>query len=296
LDQETETFNFEVIMDLREKPGKVQNFLELMLRTRLIAVVVMVVVTVTVIAKAWNGVVGLPIAASEGLGMWLAGIENVQSIWTSSQYLAVAALACLVMFFVFGGVRAGVASLVSTALLGGALLVMGGSEDLALPMYGILALVSLLMLLFAKLSVSCVLFPFALAWLFLSAALSAIPWPAEEPMNLVWGVYSAFGFACSMAFALVAGKHLGMGAPQNGAIVKAARQMFAPVVIGALLLEAAVTVDMLGKANIIYGILRYLVFVAWFFVFVIPVSSFAPWGRLRSGSRRVQMKDKKKKK
>ncbi|MBR4916642.1 MAG: hypothetical protein IKZ45_06135 [Fibrobacter sp.] len=283
-------------MDLREKPGKVQNFLELMLRTRLIAVVVMVVVTVTVIAKAWNGVVGLPIAASEGLGMWLAGIENVQSIWTSSQYLAVAALACLVMFFVFGGVRAGVASLVSTALLGGALLVMGGSEDLALPMYGILALVSLLMLLFAKLSVSCVLFPFALAWLFLSAALSAIPWPAEEPMNLVWGVYSAFGFACSMAFALVAGKHLGMGAPQNGAIVKAARQMFAPVVIGALLLEAAVTVDMLGKANIIYGILRYLVFVAWFFVFVIPVSSFAPWGRLRSGSRRVQMKDKKKKK
>ena len=281
-------------MDLREKPGKVQNFLELMLRTRLIAVVVMVVVTVTVIAKAWNGVVGLPIAASEGLGMWLAGIENVQSIWTSSQYLAVAALACLVMFFVFGGVRAGVASLVSTALLGGALLVMGGSEDLALPMYGILALVSLLMLLFAKLSVSCVLFPFALAWLFLSAALSAIPWPAEEPMNLVWGVYSAFGFACSMAFALVAGKHLGMGAPQNGAIVKAARQMFAPVVIGALLLEAAVTVDMLGKANIIYGILRYLVFVAWFFVFVIPVSSFAPWGRLRSGSRRVQMKDKKK--
>ena len=283
-------------MDLREKPGKVQNFLELMLRTRLIAVVVMVVVTVTVIAKAWNGVVGLPIAASEGLGMWLAGIENVQSIWTSSQYLAVAALACLVMFFVFGGVRAGVASLVSTALLGGVLLVMGGSEDLALPMYGILALVSLLMLLFAKLSVSCVLFPFALAWLFLSAALSAIPWPAEEPMNLVWGVYSAFGFACSMAFALVAGKHLGMGAPQNGAIVKAARQMFAPVVIGALLLEAAVTVDMLGKANIIYGILRYLVFVAWFFVFVIPVSSFAPWGRLRSGSRRVQMKDKKKKK
>ena len=281
-------------MDLREKPGKVQNFLELMLRTRLIAVVVMVVVTVTVIAKAWNGVVGLPIAASEGLGMWLAGIENVQSIWTSSQYLAVASLACLVMFFVFGGVRAGVASLVSTALLGGALLVMGGSEDLALPMYGILALVSLLMLLFAKLSVSCVLFPFALAWLFLSAALSAIPWPAEEPMNLVWGVYSAFGFACSMAFALVAGKHLGMGAPQNGAIVKAARQMFAPVVIGALLLEAAVTVDMLGKANIIYGILRYLVFVAWFFVFVIPVSSFAPWGRLRSGSRRVQMKDKKK--
>ena len=32
-------------MDLREKPGKVQKFLELMLRFRLIALVVMVVAT-----------------------------------------------------------------------------------------------------------------------------------------------------------------------------------------------------------------------------------------------------------
>lgn len=281
-------------MDLREKPGKVQNFLELMLRVRLIAVVVMVIVTVTVLAKSWNGVVGLPIAASEGLGMWLAGVENVQSFWATSQYLAVAALAGLVMFIVFGGARAGIASVVSAALLGGALMVMGGSEDLALPMYGILALVSLLMLLFAKLSVACVLFPFALAWLFLSAILTAIPWPVEEPMNLVWGVQSAFGFACSMAFAVVAGKHLGAGAPQNGAIVKAAKQLFVPVIVGALLLEAAITIDMLGKANVIYGILRYLLFVVWFFVFLVPVSSFAPWERLRAGSRRVEMKDKKK--
>ena len=281
-------------MDLREKPGKVQNFLELMLRVRLIAVVVMVIVTVTVLAKSWDFLVGLPIAASEGLGMWFAGIENVQSLWASSQHLAVAALACLVMFFVFGGVRAGIASVVSAALLGGSLMVMGGSEDLALPMYGILALVSLLFLLFVKLSVSCMLFPFALSWLLLSAVLAVIPWPAEEPMNLVWGVYSAFGFASSMAFALVAGKHLGAGAPQNGAIVKAARQMFVPVIVGALLLEAAITIDMLGKANVIYGILRYLLFVVWFFVFLVPVSSFAPWERLRAGSRRVEMKDKKK--
>lgn len=281
-------------MDLREKPGKVQNFLELMLRVRLIAVVVMVIVTVTVLAKSWDFLVGLPIAASEGLGMWLAGIDNVQGFWASSQYLAVAALAGLVMFIVFGGARAGIASVVSAALLGGALMVMGGSEDLALPMYGILALVSLLMLLFAKLSVACVLFPFALAWLFLCAILTAIPWPAEEPMNLVWGVQSAFGFASAMAFAVVAGKHLGAGAPQNGAIVKAAKQLFVPVIVGALLLEAAITVDMLGKANVIYGILRYLLFVVWFFVFLVPVSSFAPWERLRAGSRRVEMKDKKK--
>ena len=283
-------------MDLREKPGKVQNFLELSLRFRLIAVVVMVVATVTILAKSYDFLVGLPIAASEGFGMWFAGVENLQGFWASSQYLVVALVASLVMFFVFGGVRAGIASVVAPCLLGGALVVMGGSEDLAIPMYGIFALLSVILFVLVKWSVACVLFPFALAWLFLSAILTVIPWPAEEPMNLVWGVHSAFGFACSMAFALVAGKHLNAGAPQNGAIVKAAKQLFVPVVVGALLFEAAITVDMLAKANVIYGILRYLAFIVWFFVFLVPISTFAPWERLRAGSRRVEMKGKKKKK
>ena len=56
-------------MDLREKPGKVQTLLELLLRFRLIAVVVMVVATVSFIAKDWQSVVSLPLGASEAFGM-----------------------------------------------------------------------------------------------------------------------------------------------------------------------------------------------------------------------------------
>ena len=52
-------------MDLREKPGKVQKFLELMLRFRLITLVVMVVASVTMLAKSWDEMVAFPIAASE---------------------------------------------------------------------------------------------------------------------------------------------------------------------------------------------------------------------------------------
>ena len=37
-------------MDLREKPGKVQKFLELMLRFRLITLVVMVVAVVVIVS------------------------------------------------------------------------------------------------------------------------------------------------------------------------------------------------------------------------------------------------------
>jgi len=282
-------------MDLREKPGKVQKFLELMLRFRLIALLVMVVVTVTVCAKSWNELVGLPIWASEKLGMWYANLEGVQGAWNSVQFLAVAFIASVVMFFVFGGVRSGIASLFSVVLSVGTLFALDGDESMALPFFGALALISLLLLLFAKWSVACVLFPFTLNWLFLSALLDVIPCSIDDPVELVWGSLSTLGFAGSMAFAVAAGKHLGTGAPQNGAIVKAAQQTFVPVVVGALMLVSAIAVDIPGGASVLYTALWYVAFIAWFFVFLVPVSSFAPWERLRSGSRRVEMKDKKKK-
>ncbi len=58
-------------MDLREKPGKVQTFLELMLRFRLIALVVIVVATVTFAATRLSEIVSLPLGASEAFGMWI---------------------------------------------------------------------------------------------------------------------------------------------------------------------------------------------------------------------------------
>ena len=68
-------------MDLREKPGAVQKFLELMLRLRLIFVVLMVVFAVTFLAKDWQAVNTLPIAASEGMGMSLAEFVAVSVLW-----------------------------------------------------------------------------------------------------------------------------------------------------------------------------------------------------------------------
>ena len=52
-------------MDLREKPGKIQTFLEWMLRFRLIAVVAMVVATVSFVATNWQEMVSPSLAASE---------------------------------------------------------------------------------------------------------------------------------------------------------------------------------------------------------------------------------------
>jgi hypothetical protein len=281
-------------MDLREKPGKVQTFLEWMLRFRLIALVVMVIATVSFVATGWQEIVSLPIGSSEAFGMWLAETEGAKALWESARYLGVASIACVVMFIVFGGVRAGVASVVAMLLSFAGLYVLGGAESMPLPMYGIFALVSLVLFLFVKWSVACALFPFALSWLFLSGILEIISSKFDAAPSLVWGVHSAFAFACVLALAVVAGKHLAAGVPQAGALVKAAKQLLVPVLVGALLLIAAVTYDM-GTPNWIYGVLQFVAYAVWFYVFFFSISSFGPWERLRSGSRRVEMKDKKKK-
>jgi hypothetical protein len=281
-------------MDLREKPGKVQTFLELMLRFRLIALVVMVIATVSFVATGWQEMVSLPLGSSEAFGMWLAETEGVKALWESARYIGVAAIACLVMFVVFGGVRAGIASAVSAVLSFAALYVLGGAESMPLPMFGILALVSLVLFLFVKWSVACALFPFVVSWLFLSGILEIVSSKFGASAGLMWGVHSAFAFACAMAFAVVAGKHLAAGVPQAGALVKAAKQLLVPVMGGALLLVAAVTFDM-GERNWAYAALQFVAYAVWFYVFFFSISSFGPWERLRSGSRRVEMKDKKKK-
>lgn len=281
-------------MDLREKPGKVQTFLEWMLRFRLISLVVMVIATVSFVATGWQEMVSLPLGSSEAFGMWLAETEGAKALWESARYIGVASIACVVMFVVFGGVRAGIASAVAALLSFAGLYVLGGAESMPLPMYGILALVAVVMFIFVKLSVACALFPFVLSWLFLSGLLDVVTTRLDSPVSLVWGVHSTFAFACAMAFAVVAGKHLAAGVPQAGALVKAAKQLLVPVLVGALLLITAITYDM-GDPNWIYAALQFVAYAVWFYVFFFSISSFGPWERLRSGSRRVEMKDKKKK-
>ena len=299
-------------MDLREKPGKVQKFLELMLRFRLIALVVMVVVTIPLLlmnvkgflVSGWQGFVSVPVAASESFGMWFSGIQGVQGLWSSAQFLVAAGVACVVMLFVFGGIRAGVASIVSTLVSFGILILLDGDESVVLPMFGILALVSLVLFIFVKKSVACALFPFVLCSFFIPCLVDLSPWILSENSIEFWlAAFAMFAFANSMAFAVVAGKHLGAGVPQAGALVKAARQMVVPVLVGALLLVAALAETRVetpampvvtAHTSWLYVAVRYVVLVVWFFVFFFPISSFAPWGRLRAGSRRVEMKSKKK--
>lgn len=286
-------------MDLREKPGKVQNVIELLMRCRLISVVLLVVLAVSFMASSWAEAASLPLGASEALGIWIANISDVGAAWNSCQFLCVAAIAFFVLSFVFQGVRGGVASVVSVALMIGALFMLGGAENMPLVFFGAFSLVALVLVLFAKLSVACALFPFAMCWIFMSGFLAFHTVDVGEGFYAwaVWGVFSAIGFASAMSFAVTAGKFLGDGMPQGGALVKSAKKSLIPVSVGSLLATSALVFDMAqaGTGAKVGALCYYWIsFVLLFFVFLFPTMSFAPWERLRSSSRRVQIKDKKK--
>lgn len=288
-------------MDLREKPGKVQTVMEFLLRIRLISVVTMVIAIAAFAATKWQEMVPLTLGASEALCMWVAEFEDVMVAWQSGQFLAVSGIATVVLFFVFGGVRAGFASLVSIAASVGALFLLGGNEEMPLMMLGCLALVAVIALIAVKLSVACGLFPFVIGWCFFTGLMVALP-EALQPSWMVWAVLSTLGFASAMSLSVVAGKHLGQGVPQAGALVKAGKQMLAPVMLSSFVALGSLVFDMAGsestevlKNNIWGGVLYFFVYNIWFFVLLYPTMSFSPWERLRAGSRRVELKDKKKK-
>lgn len=284
-------------MELREKPGKIQKLLEHSLRFRLIFVLLMVGFAVAFVATGWQQMGSLPLGASEALGRWIAEFTNVASAWNSSQYIFVAGLSMIVLYFVFGGVRGGIAGLLGVAAFVGALFALGGDEDMLLIFFGAFAGLALLLMLLVKWSVACALFPFVLSWLLLTGFLGWFPMMIGKAW-LMWAVLSAIGFSGVVACALIAGKELGEGSPQAGALVKAGKRMLAPIMIASLLALSALVVDMsvvvdwrrIGCAAIIW-----VAFNVWFFGFTFGTMSFAPWDRLRAGSRRVKMSEKKKK-
>ena len=156
---------------------------------------------------------------------------------------------------------------------------------------------ALMVVLFAKWSVACALFPFALSWLLLTGFVSWFPLMIGKAW-LMWAVLSAIAFSGVMACALVAGKELGDGSPKAGALVKAGKKLLVPVLISSLLAISALVVDMsvvVDAKRIGCAAILWVAFNVWFFGFTFSTLSFAPWDRIRSGSRRVKMGDKKKK-
>ena len=284
-------------MDLREKPGKIQKVLELFFRFRLISILVLIVASVSFMAARWKVMVSMPVASSEALGMWLAEHSGFAALWQGGQYLAVSAVALMVLLFVFTGVRGGIAGLVGLCALVFALFALGGAESMVLIFFGVFAGVALLLLLFAKLGIACALFPFAFCWVLLTGVVGVLP--SFAPTYLIWAVFSVIGFSAILALSLVSGKFLAEGTPQAGALIRSGKKLLVPVLVSSFLAIGALLFDMdkagISGVKVAQAFVLWLAFNLWFFVFLFPVVSFAPWEKLRSKERKVKLKEKKKK-
>ncbi|MCF0215403.1 MAG: hypothetical protein HUK21_02895 [Fibrobacteraceae bacterium] len=277
-------------MDLRSKPGKVQGVMEYLLRFRLISVVVLVLVTLPLLISNWQEVMTLPAGASESFGMWFANVEGISEMLGSARFLGVAAISTVVLCFVFTGVKGGISSMFSFVLAVGTLFVLGGDDSMVPVFFGTFALLSLVLLLFAKWSVACGLFPFVLSWLFLSCFVAWCPIKMDNS-QLLWAVFSGLSFCFSLVASVMVGKFLSEGDPKNGAMVKVGKKLVLPVVISSLLAIGALAFDM-GSSKMA-GMVYFLAFVLWFYLFLFPIQSFAPWEKLRSKERRVKISEKK---
>ena len=177
-----------------------------------------------------------------------------------------------------------------------ALFALGGAESMVLVFFGVFAGVALLLLLFAKLGIACVLFPFAFCWVFLTGIVATLP--SFTPPYLVWAVFSAVGFASILALSLASGKLLAEGTPQAGALVCSGKKLMLPVTVSSLLAVAALLFDMdksaISGVKVAEAAGLWLAFNLWFYAFLFPVASFAPWEKLRSKERKVKLKEKKK--
>ena len=80
--------------------------------------------------------------------------------------------------------------------------------------------------------------------------------------------------------------------------VRSGKKLLIPVTVSSFLAVAALLFDMdksaVSGVKVAEAVGSWLAFNLWFYVFLFPVVSFAPWERLRSKERKVKLKEKKK--
>lgn len=273
-------------MDLREKPGILQRFGEMLLRFRLIFVVVLACVCGYFFA-GYTELLTFALAMSEMLGMKVAE-SNFVALWPWLLLLAVV----LVPRFLLGGSRSGFAALVVTVVVPLALFGLLNTETLALPVLIGVAVLSLILFVVVKHGFGCASFPAFLAVAGWIGALGGLPVAYDR---LEVAVFATLLASDMFAVALIAGKELKNGSPKNGALLEGVRKQFFPAVIGSVLAAvffAMRSVAVNGAMDLQIVLMQLglaLGYLVYFYGLGFSLLSFAPFARLRADKRTMNV-------
>lgn len=270
-------------MDLREKPGILQRFGEIILRFRLVFVVVLAIACGAFFA-GYTELLTFALAVSESIGIRVAE-GNFLNLWPWLLLLA----AALAPSFLLGGKKSGFTALALCILLPLAFFALQGSEAIVLPVLIALAIVSLVLLVVLKHSFGCAAFP---------AFLSAVGFVGVvgnfslfSSSRLEVATYVTLIVIDIFAVSLIAGTELSSGAPKNGALLEGIRKQFFPAIVTALLAGIFYTVygaDYSGAAILRHALLALLSIVFFFFL-SLPLLTFTPFARLRAEKREMNV-------
>ncbi len=278
-------------MDLREKPGVVQRIHETVIRFRLIFILV-AAIACGVFFAGYRVLLSTLLSFSEKFCMLLDKV----SAGISGQVLAllpfiIFAVLLLALRFVFGGKRSGFSAL--GTLCFGIVFLFGvqGSETIVLPIFLGLGLLSLIAFILWKNALACSLFPLFLT---VCALVGVSRGAVYNHIYLVSDfeilAYVLMMMADVVGVSLLAGKELSAGVSKTGALLTGMKKQ----IVGTLLSVLVVIGLAVWKSQNLTGmeILKHavigMVYVLFYFLLALPLLSFAPFARLRAGSRKLE--------
>ena len=277
-------------MDLREKPGKVQKFAEFVLRFRLIVVILLALACIFA-GPAFLDVISYVLGATEECSMCVFKLCNGGFLASSGILIHVAVGAAVIFglrLFV-SGFRSAMMFLIALACVPMLVLALSGSEEVILYIYGVAGLIALILCIFVKHSQTCALIPLYL----MSFAYTSYCTATEIP-ELTWGAYMVLIVADTFGITILAGHELSDGTPVSGAVIKAFRKLFLPILVSALAVALVSTIYSVHSLKEVPLALTLRLRDAAVYVLavsagVLPLISFMPLKRLRAAERKIKL-------
>ncbi|MDR1760305.1 MAG: hypothetical protein LBR60_07250 [Fibrobacter sp.] len=274
-------------MDLREKPGKVQTFVEFLRRFRLIFLIVLIPLFIVFMPPLFD-MVSYVLGAAENFAMQKGSfLASENLLW-----FAGAVLCLFILRYFFFGASGLIALFWSILFVPALLILLNGSDEVILALAGGILAILLVLTVLIKSATVCVFVPVYLSLLAVTALAVTFDFS-----YFVWKSFAVLAIADLFSFGFSAGKLLREGTPKDGALLRVYSKQIYGIFFSALTVSLFFAFPMIlaGSANtlIAESFIPFGFYFAWMTLIIFPLLTLAPFGRLRAEKRRVKLTDKK---
>src|SRR5690554_8006 len=275
-------------MELRKKASFSKRFIEILFRLRLVFLLLFIA-TLGGTYSYKNDFFTFLVGASEDISMQIQQIMVEPKVFLSWIPLWGGLVVVLIIRFFLSSLFSVLFSLFSLFLVLGSFFILDGSDNVVIPIYVSLLILSFLGSFFIPKATFKILLPF-----YLSASLVTAVATYFQLNFTVYLFFISLFFADSLTLAYSVGANLKSGSPKTGSLIQASLKQNLNVLVCpllALLLVLYMLNEWTLDAILPYVLLCVFYWISYYFVLT-PFFSFMPLERLRSKTR--QLKSSKK--